>query len=168
MPGGQHIVVQKDDFPAVRALYLLPGGRRVDIALLAGDYAPGATADTAPGQKANGPLIVRVDAVVRRGGLHLGRQAGVVLVARPASDDFVRVDYSIEIRGKREYLGQIHPVVVGEPVPPLHTVTLGFVPGRQAHQGQIGESAVAVHIHKGNVHVPTSQPWAMSWLTWEV
>ena len=100
----------------------------MEIPLLAGNYAPGAVADTATGQKANGPLILWVNAVVRRGGLHLGRQVGVVLVARPASDDFVRVDYSGEVRGKREYLGQIHPVIVGKAVPPLHIITLGLVP----------------------------------------
>lgn len=41
MPGGQHIVVQKDNLSAVWPLYLLPGGRRMDIALLAGNDAPG-------------------------------------------------------------------------------------------------------------------------------
>lgn len=139
----------------------------MDAALLAGDYAPGAAVRTPAGEKAYRPFELRVNAVVRRSGLYLGRQAGVILIAGAAGHDFVCVDHGIEVRGEREYLGLVCPVIMGEAVPPFHAIALGLVPGRQPHEGQIRKSAVPVYVHQRDFHAPTPQPWAISWLTWE-
>ena len=94
----QHIIVQKNDRPAVRTLDLLPCRGRADAALFARDDTPRAGTDTAARKETDSIRVTRVNRVVRRHGFYFLRQAAVIPVPGTAPDDLIRLHDRIVIR----------------------------------------------------------------------
>lgn len=80
-------------------------------------------------------------------------------VSRPTLDYLVRIHGIRNIRAVciTEDFGLVHPVVVEEiTLPPLHIVTVRFVPCADPHQGEVRE-VMPVHVYQPDFHFATEK-----------
>ena len=135
---GQHVIVHKNNIPAVRAFDLLPGAVWAYGSFLLRDDAPRATPDASARKKAYGVVTLRVYGIIRLHCVYFLRQFLVYTVAGSAFDGVRRQIGTL--RRKGEYLAGIHPVEREHRCPPFHGISLCFVPCGYFHQRQIREA----------------------------